>query len=453
MSILCTKSQWHEMRANDSGHDSKRSEREILIMSQRRYPGPLALHVRRRFVRRYGFLAAVFFAACSGTASADVVKLRDEGVIVGKVLNPQRGALVKIETEDGTTLEIDRKLVIKIRQTMERDLEYAKKLIGKTDSLEDHRSIVEECMTRQMVLLAKAHRERIVELDPADRSSWENLGYFKDDATGKYLRREVVMYRRGKIKGVIKGDKDKWYTWEEKALLDWDQKVTMQRVAAEKELDARIKGLSGNTVKKAESQAYFQKLNNPLLINELAARFGQAAPSDRGFYLGLLKQMPIRSVAPTMIRIALEHLDTVVVNECRDFLASADEQVREMALSSFAAVLREPKSNTMWDRAAYCMTPINDKRLIGVLINSLLSESVNAAGSPGAISPGVSRDGGISFFNGAPPPTTRVNQHPWVLAALTELTGENFGYDQREWGLWFSRTYAFQNLDLRRDEN
>jgi hypothetical protein len=379
-------------------------------------------------------------------ASADVVELRDGGVIVGKVLNPQQGALVKIETEDGTTLEIDRKLV-KIRQTMDRDLEYAKKLTGKTDSLEDHRSIVEECMAQQMVSLANAHRERIVELDPADRSSWENLRYFKDEATGKYLRREVVMYRRGKLKG----DKGKWYTWEEKALLDWEQKTKLQRVAAEKELDARIKGLNGNAVKKAESEAYFRNLNNPQLIGKLANLFREDASSGRGFYLGLLKQMPIHAVAPAMIRIALEERDIAVVNECLDFLASGDEQVRELAVSGFAANLG---NKTKRDRAAYCMMPFNDKRFIGVLINSLLSSDlVRAAGPPGTTSAGVSTNGGVSFANGAPPPTQRLNQHKEVLAALQQLTGENYGYDLLEWRRWFARAYAFENLDLRRDEN
>ncbi len=396
--------------------------------------------------RRSCFLASLFFAACGGMASADVVELRDGGVIVGKVLNPQQGALVKIETEDGTTLEIDRKLV-KIRQTMDRDLEYAKKVSGKTDSLEDHRSIVEECMAQQMVSLANAHRERIVELDPADRSSWENLRYFKDEATGKYLRREVVMYRRGKLKG----DKGKWYTWEEKALLDWDQKTKLQRVAAEKELDARIKGLNGNAVKKAESEAYFRNLNNPQLIGKLAKLFREDASSDRGFYLGLLKQMPIQSVAPAMIRIALEDRDIVVVNECLDFLASGDDQVREMAVNGFAANLGNKSKR---DRAAYCMMPFNDKRFIGVLINSLLSsDMVQPAGPPGGLNVGVGNNGGVALANGAPAAQQRINQHKDVLAALQNLTQENFGFDVLEWRRWFARAYAFENLDLRRDEN
>lgn len=379
-------------------------------------------------------------------AFGDVVELRDGGVIVGKVVNPQQGQIVKIETEEGATIEVDRKLV-KIRLTLDRDLEYAKKLASRSDSLEDHRAVVEECMSQQMVSLANAHRERIVELDPSDRSAWENLRYYKDDVTGKWVRREVVMHRRGKIKG----DKGRWFTWEEKALLDFDQKVKLQRVAAEKELDARLKGLKGNSRQQSESQAYFQTLNNPLLIGKLATLLREDRSDDRRFYLELLKQMPIHAVTPALVRVALEDRDINVVNAVLDFLGTGDERVREMAVSGFSLNL---SSKSKRDRAAYCMTPFNDERFIGLLIGSLLSSDlVRPAGPPGSTNAGFSTNGGISFANGAPPPTERLNQHKDVLASLTQLTNENFGYDILEWRKWFARTYAYENMDLRRDEN
>lgn len=396
---------------------------------------------------RRSCLALLGIAAIGFSAQADVVELRDGGVITGKVLNPDQGAIVKIETDDGTVVEIDRKLV-KIRKTLDHNLDYAKRVAAQGDSADDHRAIIEHCDSRQLVTLANAHRERLVELDPNDRSAWEHMKYFKDDVTGKYMRREVVNQRRGKIKG----DKGLWYTWEEKALLDMDQKVTMQRVAAEKEFTARLKGLQSTAPQKqAESQAYFASLNNPLLISKIAKAFRDPASGDRAFYLGLLKQMPPRSVTPTLIGIAMEDRDINVVNECLDFMVAGDEVVRDMAVNAFAGNLRKPETR---DRAAYCMTPFHDKRFICDLINALTSSSmVRPAGPPGAMNAGVANNGGVAFANGAPPPQLRVNQHKDVLAALQSLTQENFGYDKLEWRRWFARTYAYENLDLRRDEN
>jgi len=376
---------------------------------------------------------------------ADIVELRDGGVICGKVLNPSQGALVTIETEDGSVIEIDRKQV-KIRQSLQRDLDYAKSVVSRGESVDDHREIVTECMNQQMVTLANAHRERVVELDPTDRNAWENLKYMKDEATGKWIRREVANFRRGKIKG----EKGLWFTWQEKALMDLDEKRKIQTRDAERELDAKLKGLSGNTRQQAESQAYFQTLNNPLVIRKLHQLFREDSSSNRMTYLGLLQQMPPYIVTPTIIKIAMEDADINVVNNCLDYLAAGDDYVREMAVNGFAAFLPDKKQR---DRAAYNMGPFNDKRFIGILINSLIStDLVVPAGPPGNTNAGFSSNGGVSFGNGAPPPTTRVNQHKDVLAALQSLTGESFGYDMLAWRQWFAQKYAYENMDSRRDE-
>ena len=52
-----------------------------------------------------GLIACVYWPS---SAFADIVELRDGGVICGKVLNPSQGALVTIETEDGSVIEVDR---------------------------------------------------------------------------------------------------------------------------------------------------------------------------------------------------------------------------------------------------------------------------------------------------------------------------------------------------------
>lgn len=236
-------------------------------------------------------LVASLFVACRNAAQADIVELKDGGVLCGKVLNPNSGQTVQIQTDDGSIIEVDRKLT-KIRISLERDSKYLDIIANKGDSLEDHRRVVEQCSTQQMLSLANAHRERIVELDPNDRATWEILRYYPDQATGKWIRRDVVMYKRGKIKG----DKGRYFTWQEKALIDFDEKVKLQKRDAEREFDGKLKAyLSGNGRVKAEAEAYLQALNNPLLIGRLAKLFREGNANERGLYMQLLKQMPIRS--------------------------------------------------------------------------------------------------------------------------------------------------------------
>lgn len=409
----------------------------------------LRIYPAHRFPIVAKSVQAAFFAAIAlGSTSeifADIIELRDGGVLVGKVLNPTGGLTVQIETEDGSVIELDRKLT-RIRVSMDRELEYIHSVNQLGDSIEDHRAAVEQCVKEGLQTLANAHRERIVELDPSDKHSWDHLKYYKDEASGKWLRREVIMHRRG----LIKGEKGNWYTWQEKALMDLEHKYTELRVAAEKELHQRLRGLEGSPKQRAEAQSYFQNLNEPLVIGKLLKLFSEDRSQDRAFYMRLLLQMPPRAVASAMISIAMEEQDINFVNEAIGFLDGSDEVVREMALAVFEGKLQNKKSR---DRAAYCMATLADERFISMLIGSLLSdELVVPAGPPGALNAGVGRDGGVGFGAGAPKPQKQLVQHKQVLATLSQLTGQNFGYDIQAWQYWFAKTYAYENLDLRRDE-
>ena len=391
-----------------------------------------------------GILAGLLTMA-PGQSLADIIELKDGGVIYGKVLNPQSGLMVQIEAEDGTLIEVDRKLA-RIRISLERDKKYAQEIANRGDSLEDHRAIVEKCSNEQMNNIANAHRERIVELDPADRPTWEALRYYPDEATGKWLRRDVVMYRRGKIKG----EKNHWYTWQEKALLDRDTQVKLQKRDAEREFDSKLKAyFNGVPRLQAEAEAYLAEAKNPLLLARIVKLIREGDPAERQLGLKLIKQLPIQSSASALVAMAMEESNMGLVNDALEHLQTGDDWVKEASLSAFASKLGNTATR---DRAAYCMTPFVDKRYISILINHLRStQTVLPAGNPGGLNAGVG-NGGIGLGGGATPAQQRQVQHKDVLSALTSLTGQNFGYDVDQWRQWFAQTHAVQNLDLRRDE-
>ncbi|MCY2998243.1 MAG: hypothetical protein NT168_09070, partial [Planctomycetota bacterium] len=54
-------------------------------------------------------VATMLFGLGSSSLLADIVELKDGGVIYGKVLNPQSGLMVQIQAEDGTLIEVERK--------------------------------------------------------------------------------------------------------------------------------------------------------------------------------------------------------------------------------------------------------------------------------------------------------------------------------------------------------
>lgn len=386
-----------------------------------------------------------FLAGLGAWSRGDIVELKDGGVIYGKVLNPQGGLMVQIEAEDGTLIEVDRKLA-RIRISLERDKKYAQEVLQRSDSIQDHRAVVDKCSNEQMINIANAHRERIVELDPADRATWEALRYYPDEATGKWLRREVVWYRRGKIKG----EKGQWYTWQEKALIDFDEKTKLLKRDAEREFDGKLKSFFNGVPRlKAEAEAYLAAVNNPLLLGRIVKLIREGDPAEKQLGWQLIKQLPIQSAAPALISIAMEETDMGLVAEALDMLQSGDQNVQEAALAAFAARLGNPSTR---DRAAYCMSPFVDKRYISILINHLLSEQVvRPAGNPGGLNAGVG-NGNIGLGGGSTPAQKRLVQHKEVLTTLSGLTGENFGYNTDQWRAWFAQKFAVSNLDLRRDE-
>ena len=113
---------------------------------------------------------ASFLFRYQHVARADIVELKDGGVLCGKVLNPSSGQTVQIQTDDGSIIEVDRKLT-KIRISLERDSKYLDIIANKGDSLEDHRKIVEQCSAQQMLSLANAHRERIGGQETNDKAT------------------------------------------------------------------------------------------------------------------------------------------------------------------------------------------------------------------------------------------------------------------------------------------
>ncbi|MFN5187135.1 MAG: hypothetical protein ACK5GD_15275 [Planctomycetota bacterium] len=396
----------------------------------------------RNLALAFGAISIALFPLIS---LADIIELKDGGVIYGKVLNPQGGQMVQIEAEDGTLIEVERRIA-RIRISLDRDKKYAEEILQRGDSLEEHRAIVEKCANEQMNTIANAHRERIVELDPADRATWEALRYYPDEATGKWLRRDVVMYRRGKIKG----DKSRWYTWQEKALLDFDEKLKIQKRDAEREFDGKLKTYFNGVARlKADAQAYLESLNNPLLLSRIVKLIREGEPAEKQLGWQLIKQLPIRTTTPALVSIALEESDMGLVGEALSQLQTGDDWVKESALTAFASKLG---NTTTRDRAAYCMSPFVDKRYISILINHLLStQVVQPAGNPGGLNAGVG-NGTIGLGGGATPAQRRVVQHKDVLNTLASLTGENFGYNIDQWRVWFAQKHAVQNLDLRRDE-
>ena len=176
------------------------------------------------------------------------------------------------------------------------------------------------------------------------------------------FRSDVVMYRKGKIKG----DKGRWFTWQEKALVDREESMKLQKRDAEREFDVKLKAMeSGGPKQKAEAELYFKEVSNPLLVGKLSKMFREGNGAERDLAFQLLKRLPWGVSVPAFVSLAMEDSNRSTVAEILEHLQQGDASVREAVLNAFASKLDNPATR---DQAAYCMMPFNDKRYTTTLI-------------------------------------------------------------------------------------
>ena len=119
--------------------------------------------------------------ALSGLATADTFELIGGGSFSGKLLSDRNAEIWRIETTDGIEIELPKnKFSSKSTRIGDREKQYIESVAAKDDSIEAHREAVKECIANNQKLLADAHYERLVELDPADKQSWAAMGYRPD---------------------------------------------------------------------------------------------------------------------------------------------------------------------------------------------------------------------------------------------------------------------------------
>jgi hypothetical protein len=112
---------------------------------------------------------------------------------------------------------------------------------------------------------------------------------------------------------------------------------------------------------------------------------------------------------------------------------------------------RKAENTVLVDRAGSNLEIIGDERTIPSLIAALNTEVTKPITR--APNSGIDSTGSVQQTFGSQTETLRrmVNQ-PGVLAALSKITGQSYGYNEIAWRQWFAMTYAKSNLDLRRFE-
>lgn len=410
-------------------------------------------------------------------AAADVVRLKSGAEMRGSIVKPaessrpaasadsapQTDAPLVIETLSGLTVEVDSAAVAFVIRRPAAVEEYEVRVRHLPSTAEDHWQMAQWCRDQRLKEQFEEHCELVVQFDPDHQEARRALGHvFRD---GDWVDLEQYMTDRGYVK-----HKNRWITQQEWELID----KTAAELAREQEWATKVRGwtawITGNNASRQEKgMASLLGIDDQDAAPGIAKVMGKHAVRDvRLLGVQILSQIPGSKSAMALSQFALNDIDQEIRKAARNAIPEADfASVQPIFLKALRS-----KDNGEVNRAAYVLRRIGNAEAITPLINALVTThqyQVRVNGNAPTITMGA--DG--SFGGGTLPPdlemAMRAGQFPngvivrpspvaqmasqlsWrvvtishdhqnseALAALQELTGTDYGYDERTWHLWWA---------------
>ena len=407
-------------------------------------------------------------ASVRDAVRADLIRLQSGGEVRG-TLRPghTRDPQVTIDTLSGGVVVVDRGQVALSTVRRVEVEQYEVRTREMPDTVDAHWELAEWCRQNRLTSQREEQLEQIVAIEPNHAVARKALGHVQE--RGEWMSREDQMAARGYVH-----HKGKWVTQQE---LDLLEKSAAER-AAEKEWFSKtyawVRWVAGNSERqRQEGIAQLQQITDPAAVAALSTHMAtHDVIGVRRLFVNILKGIsgprPVRALAER----SLFDLDGLLREEA---LAAIRPEFAAAASTAFVPALRS-KDNAVVNRAGYALGHLRDRRSVPALIEALVTRHTyqvqvpvdnlpegmvrqpdgTVLADPRTVSsylpPDIQlalRAGQLPFgVNVVPPPQAapqfrqvKVNveqQNDAVLTALQELTGQNFGYDERTWRLWWA---------------
>ena len=397
------------------------------------------------------------------TAAADLIKLRNGGEIRG-IIERKVGATdserIIIETMTGAVIVVDQRDVEFVARRPLTIEEYETRAKSTPNTVEAQWKLAEWCRNKRLKKQREVHLQRVLKLDPYHEQAHRGLGHVQHD--GVWLSRDESMKAQGYVKY-----KGKYVTKQELELLETNE----ARTAAERRWYKNVKLWHGWLARRQADRSRrglneLKKIKTPDAIPALVRYFRDDPNKQvRLIYVDILRQIPGANSLAALVAASLRDVDRTVRSEA--FKAISPDQF-ELATMYYIRRLTDAY-NTVVRRAAKALEKLGNEQAVPALINALVTTHQYRVRVPDTSTPSFSFGHNGSFANpsylppdielqlragllpygvivNAPglPRRTRVvtikhnHKNSQALAALKTLTGQNFGYDERTWGLWWA---------------
>ncbi len=402
-------------------------------------------------------LDCVVLSMMIAEVSADTIVLKNGSIVEGRCLNAsdKNATEWQVETDTGVLLRFNRADVKDSpRPLTSEQKDYAERMakLNSDDSVEIHRKIVEWCSAPENGLhsLADAHRERIVELDPSDRTAWAALGYASTDQG--WVRRDLYQKRRG-----LQQKGTRWYVPQDLAIQSANDQADKSIAQVSQAIVKAVANAKTNTAKSAEARQYLAQLKDPLAVPKVTELLekdrSNKNPQFRMQMVEILGRIRSSGSIKSLVASAISDPDQSVRAACVERLS---EFGQDAAVESFLLLLtnRQPEKDNpeVYDRVGEALAVLGDERCIERLLDCLVTDHLRVPPPQPGNQAVQQKNGNMNFAQGQPKPEKARIKNDGILVALQAISnGENFGFDVPAWRNWYAKKYAAPNPYVSRD--
>lgn len=402
-------------------------------------------------------------------ARADLVKLLNGGELRGRIVSASGASRVNsenivMETLSGITITVARTDTRFLTMRPLNVEEYETRARRIDETLEAHWNLAEWCRQQGLSKQREHHLQRVVDLDPHHEKAQTALGKVWNE--GAWVDRDEMMAARGYVK-----HKGRYVTIQE---LDLIQK-TADELASERDWFQKVKSWRGwlggrDEERYRTAMVSLQQIDDPHAAPAIIRFLCEDKQREmRTLGVSLLSKLTGAKGATGLVKLSLFDPDDQIRYEA---LHGIKEEDFESAQTAFIRELRN-SINVIVCRAATGLSRVGDQRAIAPLIEALVTShqyqvqsnipavqqySGSTDGSAGTLQSGAlppevelairtgqlpqgavmgAQVGGISVPRKIV--TVTVNQpNQETLTTLQKLTGQNFGFDERTWRLWWA---------------
>jgi len=411
-------------------------------------------------------LIGIMAAACwCALAQADVVRLRAGGEVRGVLI--ESGASpggttdrkpVSIRTRSGAEVQIAAEEVEFVSRRSSQMEDYVTRSRKIAPTIEGHLELAEWCRIQGLLPQREEQLEQVLDLDPDHPDARRILGYVNHH--GRWMTQDDVMEERGYLRY-----RGRWVTRQELELIESNSVQRKAELAWMPKIKLWLGWITGGRAdRRMNGLAEFRRVTDPDAVFALT-HFLAGHPADdiRLLLVQVLTQIDgTRATGPLVDRILLDPSEVIRQAALKALLPTRVET----ALPLLLAALKH-KANLVVCRSATALGELGDRRAVPALIDALVTTHTYQTQVPDYGVRMTTSNSGI--FSGLVPPSveiaSRTGQLPYgftvqgdaasqpvmrpvmvtedfknapVLEALQRLTGQNLGFNERDWHFWWA---------------